>query len=152
MFAFKLRTQFHYIFNCPLVLDRRKYTPFVRCFASLAADFVYNEPTVASLLGYKMHSITSGTSIPPMSVTNATMKLMISDQAQTQLRNQRRDGPVVRDGITVLWRRAILAETRPQCRSERGIAPIRCGNAHRSSAVLRSLAVSAKCIAIASSG
>ena len=31
-----------------------------------------------------------------MSVTNATMKLMISDQAQTQLQNQRRDGSVVR--------------------------------------------------------
>jgi hypothetical protein len=37
----------------------------------------------------------------------------------------------------------------PTCR---GMAPFRCGNAQRGSAVLRSLAVSAKCIAIASSG
>jgi integrase len=28
-------------------------------FADLAADFGYNEPTIASLLGHKTHSITS---------------------------------------------------------------------------------------------
>jgi integrase len=28
-------------------------------FASLAADLGYNEPTIANLLGHKMHSITS---------------------------------------------------------------------------------------------
>ena len=33
-------------------------------------------------------------------VANATMKLMASDQAQPQLRDQRRDGSVVWDGIT----------------------------------------------------
>jgi hypothetical protein len=36
-----------------------------------------------------------------------------------------------------------LLRERPHCRPERGIAPFRCGNAHRISAVLRSVAVSA---------
>jgi hypothetical protein len=35
-------------------------------------------------------------------VANATMKLMASGQAQPQLRDQRRDGSVVWDGITSL--------------------------------------------------
>jgi integrase len=35
-------------------------------FASLAADLGYNEPTIASLLGHKTHSITSRSCIPPM--------------------------------------------------------------------------------------
>ena len=45
-----------------------------------------------------------------------------------------------------------LGRDRPHCRSERGIAPFRRGKPHRSSAVLRSVAVSAKCITIANSG
>jgi integrase len=62
----------------------RHYTHVLRhSFASLTADLGYNEPTIASLLGHKTHSITSqsGTCIPPMScywqqpiaVANATM-------------------------------------------------------------------------------
>jgi hypothetical protein len=35
-------------------------------------------------------------------VANATMKLVASDQAQPQLRDQRGDGSVVRDEFTVL--------------------------------------------------
>jgi hypothetical protein len=53
--------------------------------------------------------------------------------------------------VDVFWRRAISAETRSHCRPECGIAPFRRGNAHKSSVVLCSFAVSAKCIAIASS-
>ena len=59
---------------------------------------------------------------------------------------------VPRDLPDALWRLAISSETRPHCRPERGIAPFRRGKAHRSSAVLRSVAVSVKCIAIANSG
>ena len=77
-------------------------------FASLAADLGYNEPTIASLLGHKTHSITSRyvhsadavLLAAADAVANATMKLMASDQAQPQLRDQQRDGSVVRDGIT----------------------------------------------------
>ena len=72
-------------------------------FASLAADLGYNEPTIASLLGHKTHSITSRYmhSADAMllaaadAVANATMKLMASDQAQPELRNQQPDGCVV---------------------------------------------------------
>jgi integrase len=69
-------------------------------FASLAADLSYSEPTIASLLGHKTHSITSRYMHSADAVANATMKLMASDQAQPQLRDQHRDGSVVRDGIT----------------------------------------------------
>ena len=59
-------------------------------------------------LGHKTHSITSRYmhSADAVLVTaadavaNATMKLMASDQPQPQLRDQQRDGSVVRDGIT----------------------------------------------------
>jgi integrase len=87
-------------------------TPHVlrHSFASLAADLGYNEPTIASLLGHKTHSITSRYMhsadtvllAAADAVANATTKLMASDQAQPQLRDQQRDGPVVRDGITSL--------------------------------------------------
>ena len=82
-------------------------TPHVlrHSFASLAADLGYNEPTIASLLGHKTHSITSrymhSADVVLLAaadaVANATMKLMDSDQAQPQLRDQQRDGSVVRD-------------------------------------------------------
>ena len=85
-------------------------TPHVlrHSFASLAADLGYNEPTIASLLGHKTHSITSRYMhsadavlvAAADAVANATMKLMASDQAQPQLRDQQRDGSVVWDGIT----------------------------------------------------
>ena len=79
-------------------------------FASLAADLGYNEPTIASLLGHKTHIGTSKcvNSADTVSVAaadavaHATMNLMVSDQAQPQLRDQRRDGSVVRDKFTVL--------------------------------------------------
>jgi integrase len=87
-------------------------TPHVlrHSFASLAADLGYNEPTIASLLGHKTHSITSRYMhsadvvllVAADAVANATMKLMASDQAQPQLRDQQRDGSVVWDGITSL--------------------------------------------------
>ena len=87
-------------------------TPHVlrHSFASLAADLGYNEPTIASLLGHKTHSITSrhvhSADVVLLAaadaVANATMKLMASDQAQPQLRDQQRDGSVVWDGITSL--------------------------------------------------
>ena len=61
-------------------------TPHVlrHSFASLAADLGHNEPTIASLLGHKMHSITSRyvhsadavLLAAADSVANATMKLM----------------------------------------------------------------------------
>jgi integrase len=62
-------------------------------FASLAADLGYNEPTIASLLGHKMHSITSryvhSADVVLLAaadaVANATMKLMPPDQPQPQL-------------------------------------------------------------------
>ena len=87
-------------------------TPHVlrHSFASLAADLGYNEPTIASLLGHKTHSITSRYMhsadavllAAADAVANATMKLMASDQAQPQLRDQRRDGSVVWDEFTSL--------------------------------------------------
>jgi integrase len=42
-------------------------TPHVlrHSFANLAADLGYNEPTIATLLGHKAHSIISRTCIPP---------------------------------------------------------------------------------------
>jgi integrase len=90
-------------------------TPHVlrHSFASLGADLGYNEPTIASLLGHKTHSITSRYMhsadavllAAADAVANATMKLMGDkepDLAQPQLRDQRRDGSVVRDEFTVL--------------------------------------------------
>ena len=87
-------------------------TPHVlrHSFASLAADLGYNEPTIASLLGHKTHSITSRyvhsadavLLAAADAVANATMKLMTSDQAQPQLRDQQRDGSVVWDEFTSL--------------------------------------------------
>ena len=87
-------------------------TPHVlrHSFASLAADLGYNEPTIASLIGHKTHSITSRyvhsadavLLAAADAVANATMKLMTSDQARHRLRDQRRDGSVVGDGITSL--------------------------------------------------
>jgi integrase len=87
-------------------------TPHVlrHSFASLAADLGYNEPTIASLLGHKTHSITSRYMHSADAVllaaanvvANATMRLMGSDQAQPQLRNEQRDASVVWDGITSL--------------------------------------------------
>jgi integrase len=87
-------------------------TPHVlrHSFASLAADLGFNEPTIASMLGHKTHSITSRYvhSADAMllaaadAVANATMKLMASDQSQPQLRDQHRDGSVVWDEFTVL--------------------------------------------------
>ena len=75
-------------------------TPHVlrHSFASLAADLGYNEPTIASLLGHKTHSITSRyvhsadavLIAAADAVANATMKLMASDQAQPQLRKAAR--------------------------------------------------------------
>ena len=87
-------------------------TPHVlrHSFASLAADLGYNEPTIASLLGHKTHSITSRyvhsadavLIAASDAVANATMKLIASDQAQPELRDQVRDGAVVRDDLTSL--------------------------------------------------
>jgi integrase len=87
-------------------------TPHVlrHSFASLAADLGFNEPTIASLLGHKTHSITSRYMhsadavlvAAADAVANATMKLMGSDQAQPQLRDQGRDGSAMWDGITSL--------------------------------------------------
>jgi len=87
-------------------------TPHVlrHSFASLAADLGYNERTIATLLGHKTHSITSRYMhsadavllAAADAVANATMKLMESDEAQPQLRDQRRDGSVVRDEFTSL--------------------------------------------------
>ena len=53
-------------------------TPHVLChsFASLAADLGYNEPTIASLIGHKTHSITSRYVHSADAVANATMKLI----------------------------------------------------------------------------
>jgi hypothetical protein len=77
-------------------------------FASPSADLGYNEPTIASLLGHKPHSITSRYMhsadavlvAAAYAVANATMELMASDQAQPQLRDQQRGASVVWDGIT----------------------------------------------------
>jgi integrase len=87
-------------------------TPHVlrHSFASLAADLGYNEPTIASLLGHKTHSITSryvhSADVVLLAaadaVANATMKLMTSDQPQPQLRNEQRDESVVWDDFTSL--------------------------------------------------
>ena len=79
-------------------------------FASLAVDLGLNEPTIASLLGHKTHPITSRYMhsadavlvAAADAVANATIKLMASDQAQPQLRDQRRDGSVVWDEFTSL--------------------------------------------------
>ena len=93
-------------------------TPHVlrHSFASLAADLGYNEPTIASLLGHKTHSITSRYMhsadavllAAADAVANATMKLMTEksdlapDRAQPQLRHQQRDGSAVWDEFTSL--------------------------------------------------
>ena len=63
--------------------------PHAASFASLAADLGYNEPTIASLLGHKTHSITSryvhsaDTVLVAAAdaVANATIRLMAPDQA-----------------------------------------------------------------------
>jgi hypothetical protein len=70
-------------------------TPHVlrHSFASLAADLGYNEPTIASLLGHKTHSITSrymhsADAVllgPADAAANATMKLMAPDQSAATL-------------------------------------------------------------------
>ena len=60
-------------------------------YASLAADLGYNEPTIASLLGHKTHSITSRYMhsadavllAAADAVANATLKLMGDDSDQT---------------------------------------------------------------------
>ena len=115
-----------------------------------------------------MHSADAVLLAAADAVANATMKLMNSDfdadQAQPQLRHIAGDGSQrcgrihrtigvfsSRDLVDVFWRRAISAGTRSHCRPECGIAPFRRGNAHKSSVVLCSFAVSAECIAIASS-
>jgi Phage integrase family len=93
-------------------------TPHVlrHSFASLAADLGYNEPTIASLIGHKTHSITSRYVHSADAVllaaadvvANATMKLMAEksdlapDQAHPQLRNQQGGGHVVWDEFTSL--------------------------------------------------
>jgi integrase len=85
-------------------------TPHVlrHSFASLGADLSYDEPTIASLLGHMTRSITSRYMhaadavllTAADAVANATMKLMASDQAQPQLRDQQPDGTVVWDEFT----------------------------------------------------
>jgi hypothetical protein len=94
-------------------------TPHVlrHSFASLAADLGYNEPTIATLLGHKAHSVTSRyvhssdavLLVAADAVANASMNLMkqgdlgsTPDQAQAHLRGQHRDRSVKWDGITVL--------------------------------------------------
>jgi hypothetical protein len=86
-------------------------------FASLATDIDYNEPTIATLLGHKAHSVTSRyvhssdavLLVAADAVANASMNLMkqgdlgsTPDQAQAHLRGQHRDRSVKWDGITVL--------------------------------------------------
>ena len=76
-------------------------------FASLRRRSRYIEPTIASLLGHKTHSITSRDMhsadavllAAADAVANDTMKLMARYQPQPQLRNQQRDGSVVREGF-----------------------------------------------------
>jgi hypothetical protein len=94
-------------------------TPHVlrHSFASFAAGLGYNEPAIATLLGHKAHSITSRyvhsadavLLAAADAVANATMNLMsakdsdlASDQAQPQLRDQRRDGSAMWDEFTSL--------------------------------------------------
>jgi integrase len=91
-------------------------TPHVlrHSFASVAADLGYNESTIASLIGHKTHSVTSRYMHSADAVllaaadvvANAITKLMdldlASNQAQPELRDRRRDGQVVWDGITSL--------------------------------------------------
>jgi hypothetical protein len=94
-------------------------TPHVlrHSFASRAADLSFNEPTIATLLGHKTHSITSTYMHSADAVllaaadvvANATTKLMCkkepglaADQVQPQLRDERRHGAVVWDEFTVL--------------------------------------------------
>jgi integrase len=77
-------------------------TPHVlrHSFASLAADLGYSEPTIASLLGHKTHSITSRyvhsadavLIAAADAVAIATMKLVTSDQARPKLLEQEQDG------------------------------------------------------------
>ena len=60
-------------------------------FASLNADLGNSEPTIASLLGHKTHSITSrylhsaDAVLTAAAVANETIKLMALDQAQPWL-------------------------------------------------------------------
>ena len=87
-------------------------TPHVlrHSFASLVANLGYNEPTIASLIGHKIHSVTSRYMhsadavllAAADAVANATMKLLAPDQAQPQLQDQGRDGAFVWDEFTVL--------------------------------------------------
>jgi hypothetical protein len=78
--------------------------------AIVAADLGYNEPTIATLLGHKAHSITSRyvhsadavLLAATDAVANVTMNLMALDQAQPQLRDQHRDGSGTWDEFTSL--------------------------------------------------
>jgi hypothetical protein len=79
-------------------------------FASLAADLGYNEPTIASLLGHKMHGVISryvpSDAIRFMVVcataSAAATSTVSADEAHPELRDQRRDGSVAWDEFTVL--------------------------------------------------
>ena len=79
-------------------------------FASLVANLGYNEPTIASLIGHKIHSVTSRYMhsadavllAAADAVANGTMKLLAPDEAQPQLQDQGRDGAFVWDEFTVL--------------------------------------------------
>ena len=90
-------------------------TPHVlrHSFASLAADLGYNEPTIASLLGHKTHSHhqqvrafrrrrAAGRSRCRGECHHEADGADGPDQAQPQLRDQRRDGSVVWDEFTSL--------------------------------------------------
>jgi integrase len=90
-------------------------TPHVlrHSFASLAADLGFDEPTIATLLGHKTHSITSRyvhsadavLLAAADAVASATVKLMGDkepDLAQPKLRDQGRGGSVVWDEFTSL--------------------------------------------------
>ena len=81
-------------------------------FASLVANLGYNEPTIASLIGHKIHSVTSRYMhsadavllAAADAVANGTMKLLAPDEAQPQLQDQGRDGAFVWDEFTVYHR------------------------------------------------
>ena len=72
-------------------------------FASLAADLGYNEPTIASLLGHKTHSITSRyvysadavLIAAADAVANATMKLMSDKDADQEVLPDRREAEII---------------------------------------------------------
>ena len=80
-------------------------TPHVlrHSFASLAADIGYNEPTIATLLGHKAHSITSRyvhsadavLLAAADAVANATMKLMSDKDADQEVLPDRREAEII---------------------------------------------------------